>query len=74
MCIRHARRYCALENLIAEVDSEEALLADVEAALERLQLGTYGSCFPSQQPIPLPRLRAFPWTQFRREAATSLEK
>jgi RNA polymerase-binding transcription factor DksA len=62
------------ESLIAEVHSEEALLAEVEAALQRLRLGTYGICLASQQPIPLPRLRAVPWTRFRREVAAGLEK
>jgi DnaK suppressor protein len=61
------------ESLISEVHSEEALLVEVEAALERLRLGTYGICLASDQPIPRPRLRAVPWTRFRREVAASLE-
>jgi RNA polymerase-binding transcription factor DksA len=62
------------ENLIAEVHSEETLLAEIEAALERMRLGTYGICQVSGDPIPGPRLRAVPWTRYRLDVAASLEK
>ncbi len=69
-----ARDESEFESLISEFHSEEALLGEVEAALERLRLGTYGICLASHHPIPLLRLRAVPWTRFRREVAASLEK
>lgn len=56
------------ESLIAEYQSEEGLLAEVVAALERLRRGTYGRCEATGEPIPLERLRVLPWTRFRREA------
>ena len=62
------------ENLISEVKSEEGLLAEIEAALARLKNGTYGICEASQLPIPTTRLRAVPWTRYRREIADQLEK
>ncbi len=62
------------ENLISEVKSEEGLLAEIEAALGRLKNGTYGICEASGQPIPTARLRAVPWTRYRREVADQLEK
>jgi RNA polymerase-binding protein DksA len=62
------------ENLIAEVRSEEALLSEIDAALERLRDGTYGICTATQSHIPAERLRAVPWSRFSREAADHLEK
>lgn len=56
------------ETLITEYQSEEGLLAEVVAALERLRRGTYGQCEATGEPIPEERLRALPWTRFRREA------
>lgn len=57
------------ENLLTEWRHEEGLLTEVDAALERLTRGTYGICQASGQPIPAARLRAVPWTRFRREFA-----
>lgn len=57
------------ENLLTEWRHEEGLLAEVDAALERLARGSYGVCEASRQPIPAARLRAVPWTRFRREFA-----
>jgi len=62
------------ENLIAEVRSEEVLLSEIDAALERLRTSTYGICAATQRAIPADRLRAVPWTRFGREAADRLEK
>jgi RNA polymerase-binding transcription factor DksA len=62
------------KSLIAEVQSEEVLLAEIEAALDRLHRGTYGLCEASQLPIPAARLRAVPWTRYRREVAEGLER
>ena len=62
------------EALIAEVKSEADLLAEVEAALERLRRGTYGICEASHEAIPAARLRALPWTRFRREVAAQRER
>jgi DnaK suppressor protein len=36
-------------------------VADIDAALERLDAGTYGSCVICGIAIPLERLRAVPW-------------
>lgn len=57
------------ESLLTEWRHEEGLLAEVEAALERLRRGSYGVCDASHEPIPAERLRAVPWTRFRREFA-----
>ena len=62
------------ENLITEVRSEEVLLSEIDAALERLHDSTYGICAETQQAIPADRLRAVPWTRFSRDAAERFEK
>jgi len=49
------------------------MLIEVDAALRRLQQGTYGICERTGMPIPLERLRALPWTRFTREAAEQME-
>ena len=72
--VAHASDTSEFESLIGEVNSEEHLLAEVEAALQRLSLGTYGICEATQSPIPAARLKAVPWTRFSREAADRLER
>lgn len=42
----------------------DVALAEVQAALERLQAGTYGRCEVCGQPIPDERLRAVPATRY----------
>src|SRR5438105_13130211 len=41
--------------------NEQALLTEVERALERIEQGTYGICVNCGQPIPERRLEAIPW-------------
>jgi DnaK suppressor protein len=41
--------------------NEQALLAEVERALKRIDQGTYGKCTNCGQPIPEKRLEALPW-------------
>ncbi|SRR5712692_9040392 len=41
--------------------NEQALLTDVQHALERIEQGTYGQCVDCGQPIPEKRLEAIPW-------------
>jgi DnaK suppressor protein len=41
--------------------NEQALLAEVQTALKRLDEGTYGTCVVCGQPIPEKRLEALPW-------------
>jgi DnaK suppressor protein len=55
----------AVEGLDAELaiaQNEEHLLAEVEAALERIEAGTYGVCQDCGQPIRKERLGAIPYT------------
>ncbi|MBK5223160.1 MAG: TraR/DksA C4-type zinc finger protein [Acidimicrobiia bacterium] len=61
-------------NLAVERDrdlalSSQALAAvdEIDAALERVEAGTYGICVQSGQPIPKERLEAIPWAAERVE-------
>jgi RNA polymerase-binding protein DksA len=37
------------------------VLAEIDAALERIEVGTYGICTNCDQPVALERLEALPW-------------
>jgi DnaK suppressor protein len=41
--------------------NQQALLTEVEQALERIDKGTYGKCVECGKPIPEKRLEALPW-------------
>jgi RNA polymerase-binding protein DksA len=43
-------------------DNEERLLAEIDAALKRIDEGTYGICTNRGEQIPVERLEALPWT------------
>ncbi|MXV98001.1 MAG: TraR/DksA family transcriptional regulator [Acidimicrobiaceae bacterium] len=42
-------------------------VSQIDAALERIENGTYGYCITSGAPIPIARLRAIPWAAERVE-------
>ena len=44
-----------------------AAVEEIDAALERMDKGTYGICRVSGQPIPRERLKAIPWATERVE-------
>ncbi len=44
--------------------SERRLLRQVEGALERLELGDYGTCDHCRKPIGAKRLKAVPWARY----------
>ena len=49
------------EDMFARADSSRRLLRLVEAAIVRIQQGTFGDCTECQEPISLTRLKAIPW-------------
>jgi DnaK suppressor protein len=62
--------------LIYEHDRQEALdaneselLEQIDAALTRMDEGSYGICIITGDPIPVERLRALPWASMTVEAA-----
>ncbi len=44
-------------------DNEEHLLASIDAALARIDEGTYGTCTNCGRPIAVERLEALPWAE-----------
>ena len=52
---------------------EQEALYEVDAALRRLDDGSYGICELTGKPIPWKRLKAIPWTRFSIEAELQLE-
>lgn len=54
--------------------SGQSAIYDIEAAIERIQNGTYGVCELSGEPIETERLEAVPWARFSSKAAKELEK
>lgn len=55
-------------ELLAELSAEEVELTEIDAALCRIELGTYGVCERTGRPISKARLRAIPWTRFAQPA------
>lgn len=49
-------------------------LKEIDAALQRLENGTYGVCELSGEPIPYDRLEAIPMARYTRESQESLER
>ena len=45
------------------LENQETLLAECDAALARIEAGTYGLCERCSQPIPPDRLDAFPYAR-----------
>jgi DnaK suppressor protein len=69
-----ARELTEHDTLMAELRQEQTELVEVEAALERIRRGTYGSCEATGQPIAAARLRAVPWTRLSLAAAETREQ
>lgn len=58
-----------MDEQIAIAQNEEHLLEEVEAALERIERGTYGTCQNCGQTIARERLDAIPYTPLCIECA-----
>lgn len=54
-------------------NGERDLLREVDAALHRIEEGTYGFCEATGRPIPKTRLEAMPWARYCVEYARTLE-
>jgi DnaK suppressor protein len=54
--------------------NEQALLTEVQAALKRIEQGTYGKCVECGRPIPEKRLEAIPWAARDVEHEAALEQ
>ncbi|MEO7003379.1 MAG: TraR/DksA C4-type zinc finger protein [Ktedonobacterales bacterium] len=58
-----------LDRENAESEDVEANLSDVNAALARMDAGTYGACAECGRPIPLARLHVLPEARYDAEHA-----
>jgi DnaK suppressor protein len=52
------------EVAIRNLDRESKLLKEVEAALKRVEEGTFGVCLRCEEDIPEKRLKALPWAAY----------
>jgi DnaK suppressor protein len=58
----------------AMTENEIELLNQIEIALKKIELGTYGICEGTKKKIPIARLKAIPWTPFTVEYAEIFSK
>ncbi len=56
------------------VSSEQEALSEIEAAIQRIKVGTYGICEITQKPIAKERLLAVPFTRYSAEAQKEIER
>ena len=56
------------------LSQEQDALYEIDQALKRIELGTYGICEMSNKPIPHARLEAIPFARFTVECQSQLEK
>ena len=61
------------ELAVRQLSAESDALYEVEAAMKRIVDGTYGICEQTHKPIPAARLKAIPWTRFRKEVVDGIE-
>ena len=62
------------EFALGLMDSERKLLKEIDEALTRIEMGQYGICIGTGQPIPKGRLQAMPWARYCVEYARELEQ
>ncbi|MCK6457337.1 MAG: TraR/DksA C4-type zinc finger protein [Phycisphaerae bacterium] len=52
------------EFTLGLIQNQQQILAEIDAALARIDAGTYGICEATRRPISRARLRAQPWARF----------
>jgi len=52
------------EVAIRNLDRESKLLKEVQAAINRVEEGTYGVCLRCEEEIPEKRMKAVPWAAY----------
>jgi len=62
------------EFTLSLLHNEETVLAEIPAALRRIEEGTFGRCEECSSVIPKPRLRALPYTRFCVSCARAAEQ
>lgn len=61
------------ELTLGLLENEEQILAEVEAALDRIERGTFGRCENCHQEIPKERLKAIPYARYCTRCARKLQ-
>ncbi|HEV2387996.1 MAG TPA: TraR/DksA family transcriptional regulator [Candidatus Acidoferrales bacterium] len=57
--------WAQMEHLaFTALEQEQKTLREIEAALNRMDRGSYGVCESCGEPIPEARLRALPWARY----------
>ncbi|MBN3040152.1 MAG: TraR/DksA C4-type zinc finger protein [Candidatus Omnitrophica bacterium] len=56
------------------VSSERKIVLEIDAALKRVEDGTYGVCLKSGKPISKARLNAIPYAKYSRKCQEEIEK
>ncbi len=59
---------------IGLMEKERARILEIDDALDRIALGTYGVCMATHRPIKIARLRAKPWAKYGIEYARLREQ
>jgi RNA polymerase-binding transcription factor DksA len=59
---------------LSMLSSDQDALYEVNAAINRMENGTYGICELTGKPIPKSRLEAIPWARFSAPAQRQLER
>jgi DnaK suppressor protein len=72
--IDQAGRLSDQAYLMRLVDKEQKLLAQIERALRKFDLGEYGLCEGTGEPIRRKRLELRPWTRYSIEFKEELER
>ena len=62
------------EFTLGLLESEQALLREIDSALNRMDQGIYGVCLGTGKPINKARLEAKPWARYSIEYARQVEK
>ncbi len=69
-----ANRVSEQAYLLRLSDKEQKLLKQVNKALAKFELGEYGICEGTGEPIIFKRLKARPWTRYSIEYKEQLER
>ncbi len=62
------------EFTLGLIEGEQAVLKEIQEALERVENGTFGICLATGKPIGKARLRAKPWAKYCYEYTLAQEK
>jgi RNA polymerase-binding transcription factor DksA len=65
---------CDRDFALSLLSQERNALFEIDQALQRIELGIYGTCEMSGQPIPVSRLEAIPFARFTVEWQSEIEK